>query len=35
MADIEQEKSDNAENFSMATNADPKNMQELTQFVSK
>ncbi|XP_057334021.1 heat shock factor-binding protein 1 [Microplitis mediator] len=33
MADIEQEKSDNAENFSMATNVDPKNMQELTQFV--
>lgn len=35
MADIKQEhKSDSGENFAMATNVDPKNMQELTQFVS-
>ncbi|XP_074115488.1 uncharacterized protein LOC141538091 [Cotesia typhae] len=34
MADIKQEyKSDSGENFAMATNVDPKNMQELTQFV--
>lgn len=35
MADIKQEhKPEDAENYAMANNTDPKNMQELTQFVS-
>lgn len=35
MADIKQEhKPEDGENYAMANNTDPKNMQELTQFVS-